>query len=50
MRDGHEINKRFKKKYKIGRLELPLYKYRMHEKNRTKNIKKVNYFDKLLKK
>ena len=50
MREGHEINKRFKKKYKIGRLELPLYKYRMHEKNRTKNLKKVNYFDKLLKK
>ena len=50
MREGHEINKRFKKKYKIGRLELPLYKYRMHDKNRTKNIKKVIYFDKLLKK
>ena len=37
MREGHEINRRFKKKFKIGRLELPLYKYRMHEKNRTKN-------------
>jgi len=49
MREGHEINKRFKKKFKIGRLEFPLYKYRMHNKNRTKNIKKVNYFDKLLK-
>ena len=50
MREGHEINQRFKKKFKIGRLELPLYKYRMHEKNRTKNLKIVNYFDKLLKK
>ena len=50
MREGHEINQRFKKKFKIGRLELPLYKYRMHEKNRTKNLKRVNYFDKLLKK
>ena len=50
MREGHEINRRFKKKFKIGRLELPLYKYRMHEKNRTKNLKRVNYFDKLLKK
>lgn len=50
MREGHEINQRFKKKFKIGRLELPLYKYRMHEKNRTKNLKKVRYFDKLLKK
>ena len=50
MREGHEINQRFKKKFKIGRLELPLYKYRMHKKNRTKNLKRVNYFDKLLKK
>ena len=50
MREGHEINQIFKKKFKIGRLELPLYKYRMHEKNRTKNLKRVNYFDKLLKK
>ncbi len=50
MREGHEINKRFKKKYQIGRLEFPLYKYRMHNSNRTKNIKKTNYFDKLLKK
>ena len=50
MREGHEINRRLKKKFKIGRLELPLYKYRMHEKNRTKNLKRVNYFDKLLKK
>ena len=50
MREGHEINQRFKKKFKIGRLELPLYKYRMHEKNRTKNLKRVSYFDKLLKK
>ena len=49
MREGHEINQRFKKKFKIGRLELPLYKYRMHEKNRTKNLKRVSYFDKLLK-
>ena len=46
MREGHEINKGLKK-YKIGRLELPLYKYR-GTKNRTKNLK-VN-FDKLLKK
>jgi len=50
MREGHEINQRFKKKYKIGRMELPLYKYRMHDKNRTKNLKKINHFDNLLKK
>ena len=50
MREGHEINQRFKKKFMIGRLELPLYKYRMHKKNRTKNLKRVSYFDNLLKK
>jgi len=49
MREGHEINLRFKKKFMIGRLELPLYKYRMHKKNRTKNLKRVSYFDNLLK-
>ena len=49
MREGHEINQRFKKKFMIGRLELPLYKYRMHKKNRTKNLKRVSYFDNLLK-
>ena len=37
MREGHNLKERFIKKYKIGRLELPLYKYRSHEKNRTKN-------------
>ena len=48
MREGHEINQRFKKKFKIGRLELPLYKYRMHEKNRTKKISSLKIYDRKL--
>lgn len=31
---------RFLKKYKIGRVELPLYRYRMHETNMTKDNEK----------
>ena len=51
MREGHELKKRFQKKYKIGRLELPVYKYRQHEKNRTKTkIKTLKIYDRKLKK
>ena len=48
MREGHELKKRFERKFKIGRLELPLYKYRIYRKNRTKNKKELNKYDKLL--
>lgn len=48
MREGHELKKRFIEKYKIGYLELPLYNYRMHSNNRTKNIEEVNKFEKKL--
>ena len=46
MREGHELHKRFLKKYKIYNLEMPLYRYRMHENNRTKDIEDVEKFDK----
>ena len=48
MREGHEIKKRFEKKHSIGYLNLPLYKYRFHEKNRTKNKKILKMYDKKL--
>ena len=48
MREGHEMMKRFKKKFKLAFLELPLYIYRLHKKNRTKNKKLVKYYDKIL--
>ena len=50
MREGHELRKRFEKKFKIGRLELPLYKYRIYSGNRTKNKKKLKKYDNLLRK
>ena len=50
MREGHEMRTRFEKKYKIGRLNLPLYKYRSHAFNRTKNIKLLKKYDRKLRK
>ncbi len=50
MREGHELKKRFKKKFSLGRLEFPLYKYRQHSKNRTKKKSVLKRYDKLLKK
>ena len=49
MREGHELKKRFSKKFNIGRLEFPLYKYRQHSTNRTKRKKILSRYDKLLK-
>ena len=48
MREGHELKKRFLKKFKIGRLPLPLYNYRQHKNNRTKNLKELNIFNKMM--
>lgn len=45
MREGHELRQRFEKKYKIARLEFPFYRYRFHDKNRTKNRDEVARFD-----
>ena len=50
MREGHELRKRFEKKYKIGRLKDPLYFYRDHKKNRTKEKVLIQKYDKILKK
>tara|TARA_B100002019_G_C21200704_1_gene563858 strand:+ start:143 stop:802 length:660 start_codon:yes stop_codon:yes gene_type:complete len=49
MREGHDLRRRFEKKFKIGHLELPLYKYRDHANNRTKSDI-VRDFDKKLNK
>ena len=50
MREGHDLRKRFEKRFQVGHLNIPLYKYRFHEKNRTKNKKKLVRYNKLLKK
>ena len=41
MREGHDLRKRFEEKFSIGHLNIPLYKYRLPEKNRTKNKKNL---------
>lgn len=48
MREGHNLRKRFEEKFKILRLELPLYKYRHHTSNRTKNTAEVQKYDQML--
>jgi len=48
MREGHELRKRFQKKFEIGHLNLPIYKYRFHNSNRTKNLKELKKYNKKL--
>ena len=48
MREGHELMERYLKKFNLFNLPLPLYRYRIHEKNRTKNTKEVSKFDNYL--
>ncbi len=49
MREGHELRKRFEKKFSIARLNIPLYKYRSHSKNRTQKKRVLKKYDKMLK-
>jgi len=44
-----DLRERFEKKFKIHNVELPLYRYLMHESNATKNIKNVEHYTKLFK-
>tara|TARA_Y100000768_G_C23693430_1_gene547956 strand:- start:307 stop:639 length:333 start_codon:yes stop_codon:yes gene_type:complete len=50
LKEDEELRKRYEKKYKILRLQLPLYRYRRHTKNITNNIKRLKKFSKLLNK
>ena len=51
LREEEDLRVRFEKKYKVRRLELPLYRYRQHSLNMTSNSKKMEiYKDKLVKK
>ena len=45
MREGHELRRRFLDKFKMARLEFPLYKYRKHAKNRTNDKEEVEFYD-----
>ena len=48
MREGHDLRRRFEQKFRIGRLEFPLYKYRRHSANRTLNSDEVAKYDQQL--
>lgn len=51
MHEERDLRYRFEQKYKIHRLELPLYRYRRHEKNLTNNLEAGKYhMDNLIKK
>jgi glycosyltransferase involved in cell wall biosynthesis len=51
LHEDKDLMIRFLKKYKVSRLELPLYKYRQHENNISKNKKfDLKFSKKLLKK
>ena len=46
--EEQELRIRFEKKYRIHRLELPLYRYRKHEGNMTNNQKAMKFHHKRL--
>ena len=48
VREEEDLRIRFLKKYKIARLKLPLYRYRKHENNLTKDGQKMKKFEKEL--
>jgi len=45
MREGHELLQRFAARHKIYHLPFPLYRYRVHENNRTNDHEKLATFD-----
>ena len=48
VREDEELSIRFKKKYSLTRIPLPLYKYHLHDNNITSNLEAMNFFkDKL---
>lgn len=47
-REDEDLRLRFLKKYSIERVKLPLYRYRRHENNMTKDLKNMGHFQELL--
>ena len=47
-REDEELILRFKKKYSVSRVQLPLYRYRKHKHNLTNNKSKMKKFNKKL--
>ena len=49
-REDEDLRLRFLKKYNIERVKLPLYRYRRHENNMTRNVEKMEIFNQKLNK
>jgi dienelactone hydrolase len=47
-REEEDLRKRFEKKHSIYHIPLPLYRYRMHDSNLTKNKKEMTKYKKKL--
>ena len=47
-REEEDFRIRFEKRFKIGRLDLPLYRYRQHEGNMTRDIGEMKRFSEML--
>ncbi len=45
-REEEDLRKRFLSKYKINNIELPLYRYHLHDKNMTGNLDLMNKYKK----
>lgn len=44
-REGHELSKRFRNKYSIGSLPVPLYYVRKHNGNRSNDVENIKKYD-----
>lgn len=50
MREEEDLRIRFQKDHSIYNIELPLYRYRQHDNNMTRNIKEMKKFGHILRK
>ncbi|MDA9283128.1 glycosyltransferase [Amylibacter sp.] len=48
--EERELMHRFKRRFKVGHIPLPLYRYRQHDQSMTRNKELKNHYDNLLNK
>ncbi len=46
--EDQDLRIRFMRKYKVERVQLPLYRYRKHENNMTNNVSRIEYYQSIL--
>lgn len=49
LQEDQDLRIRYLKRFNIYNIPLPLYRYRMHSDNSTKDLKKVEYYKRMLK-